>query len=136
MFKLKDITMHKILINIFAVIIFLFSGRIVFASSTVFSIIIGLVGLILPFFLFNWYYRGDPIRITLHHRPGLALSLYTSLTLFFLVEVWVLMVTYQLCSSSTLLNVLSMLIALGSFGATLVSIKQINKKNREILTQE
>lgn len=128
--------MHKILINIFAVIIFLFSGRIVFASSTIYSIVIGVIGLILPFFLFNWYYRGDPIKITLHHKPRLALLLYTSLTLFFAVEVWTLFATYKLMLTNTTQDIAAMLIALASFCMALGLIKQINKKNREILTQE
>ena len=128
--------MNRILVYIFAIIIFLFGSRIIFQDNQDILIYVGIFGVSTVFAYLYFYVKNDPLKLIKSIKPSLPIMFWTSTLLLFATEVWSLLIIYGFLEADIMLKRIIFGIALLSIGALLFAITKINKTIQELIKED
>lgn len=130
--------MNRILVYLLAIVIFLFGARIIFqdgGNGADALKCIGILGITTNFIFYQFYATGDPLRLARMAKSKLPLLFWGSSIFFFLIEVWSLLITYNIVESSKSLRISLLLVSIFAVAGILISINRMIKIQKKLIEE-
>lgn len=128
--------MNRILVYIFAILIFLFGSRIVFQDNQDILIYVGIFGVSTVFAYLYFYAKNDPLKLIKPIKPSLPVLFWTSTLLLFATEIWSLLIIYGFLDANKILKSVVFGLALLATGSLMFAITKTNKTIQEFTKED
>lgn len=119
--------MNRVLVYIFAIVIFLFGSRIIFQDNQDMLIYVGIFSVATVFGYLHFYAKNDPLKLIKTIKPGLPVFFWISTFTLFATEVWSLLIIYGILDANNTLKASILTLALVATMGLIYSITKINK---------